>query len=345
MTWAALLILLFTLALTACGSGKSDEAGAGQNAAGNANAASSNAPANPAADANAAGNGQAAGTGTRTLEYLGQTYQVPAKVERIVITGSMESMEDALVLDVHPVGAISFGGAFPERFAKVTDQAESIGEKIQPNFETILKLKPDVILGSTKFPAEVAEKLGKIAPTVLVSHLAVDWEANLNLLAELTGKQAAADKAISEYQSDLEKAKAELTGKLQDQNVLTVRIRTGKLFIYPETVFLNPILYEDLGLKAPAEVAAAKAQEEVTVEQFAAMNPDYLFIQFASDENQETKTALDEFLNDPIVKNVNAVKNGKVFVNVIDPLAEGGPAWSRIEFLKAAQERLAEVME
>lgn len=125
LTWAGLLILLFTLALTACGSGISDEAGAGQNAAGNANAAS----ANPAADGNAAGNGQAAGTGTRTLEYLGQTYQVPAKVERIVITGSMESMEDALVLDVHPVGAISFGGAFPERFAKVTDQAESIGRK------------------------------------------------------------------------------------------------------------------------------------------------------------------------------------------------------------------------
>lgn len=342
MTWATLVVLLFTMVLTACGSGGSGEAGAGQNAAGNANAATANPPVNTATDANAAGNGQAAETGTRTIEYLGQTYEVPAKVERVVITGSMEAMEDALVLDVHPVGAITFAGAFPERFAAITDQAESIGEKIQPNFETILKLKPDVILGSTKFPAEVAEKLGKIAPTILVSHLAVDWEANLHLLAELTEKQAEAEQAISEYQSDLEKTKAELTGKLQDQNVLAVRIRTGKLFIYPETVFFNPILYADLGLKAPAEVAAAKAQEEVTIEQFASMNPDYLFIQFASDENQETKTALDEFLADPIVKNINAVKNGKVFVNVIDPLAEGGPAWSRIEFLKAAQERLGE---
>lgn len=52
--------------------------------------------------------------GTRTIEYLGESYEVPEKVERIVVTGAMEAMEDMVVLDVHPVGAIAIGGKFPE---------------------------------------------------------------------------------------------------------------------------------------------------------------------------------------------------------------------------------------
>ena len=39
--------------------------------------------------------------------------------------------------------------------------AKSVGEKMQPNFETLLQLKPDVITSSTKFPAETAEKFTK----------------------------------------------------------------------------------------------------------------------------------------------------------------------------------------
>ena len=142
------------------------------------------------------------GNGMRTLEYLGERYEVPEKVERIVVTGAMEAMEDMVVLDVHPVGAIAVGGKFPELYASVTDKAESIGEKIKPNFEKILELDPDVILGSTKFPEEVQSKLEKIAPTILVSHISTNWESNLKLLAELTGKQADAEKILSTYKAD-----------------------------------------------------------------------------------------------------------------------------------------------
>jgi len=334
----AVLIALFMLVLAACGGSNNEKsANSGTNSGPSASAmatAPASAEAQPASE-------QASPAGERTIEYLGETYTVPANVERIVITGAMEAMEDALVLDVHPVGAITFGGKFPERFAPITDKAESIGEKTQPNFETILKLKPDVILGSTKFPAETAEKLKKIAPTILVSHIAVNWEANLRLLGELTGKQEQAEKAIAQYKQDLEAAKGTLTEKLKGQKVLAARIRSGQVFIYPEKVFVNPILYNDLGLEPPAEVKAAKAQEALSVEQLAAMNPDYLFIQFADDENKESQNALTELLDNPIVKKINAVKNDKVFVNAIDPLSEGGPAWSRIQFLKAAQEQLA----
>ena len=278
--------------------------------------------------------------GTRTIEYLGESYEVPEKVERIVVTGAMEAMEDMVVLDVHPVGAIAIGGKFPELYASVTDKAESIGEKIKPNFEKILELNPDVILGSTKFPEEVQSKLEKIAPTILVSHISTNWESNLNLLAELTGKQADAEKILSTYKADIEAAKSTLTEKLQDQKVAAIRIRGGQAYVYPKEVFLNAVLYGELGLAVPNEVAKAKSQEAISVEQLADMNPDYLFVQFSTDENADAPNALEDFKKNPIIQNITAIKNDRVFVNVLDPLMEGGPAYSRIKFLEAIQQNL-----
>lgn len=324
-------VAMLAMALTGCG---------GQQAA-NSNAANNNAA--PAATTATAEKPAAEATQaeTRTLKYLDKEYTVPSKTERIVITGSMESMEDALVLGVKPVGAISVGGKFPEMFAPVTGEAQSIGEKTQPNLETILSLKPDVILGSSKFPPETMEKLGKIKTTFPVSHISTNWEANLLLLGELTGKQAEAQKVIEDYKKDVEAAKVQLGDSLKDKKVVVIRVRGGSINIYPEKVFFNPSLYADLGLTAPAEVKAAKAQEVVSLEKFSEINPDYIFVQFSTDENKDNPKALEDLQNNPIWKSINAVKNGKVFVNVVDPLAQGGTAWSKVNFLKAAVEKLS----
>lgn len=76
------------------------------------------------------------------------------------------------------------------------------------------------------------------------------------------------------------------------------------------------------------------------MEQLADMNPDYLFVQFSTDENADAPNALEDFKNNPIIQNINAFKNDQVFVNVLDPLMEGGPAYSRIKFLEAIQQNL-----
>lgn len=352
-----ILALALAVVLAACGSngnGNGNDNGAA-NSAGHVPAntqASGNGGSDSGTEANSGsnGDGQAAGTAegdagesgaTRTVTYLGEQFELPATVERIVITGAVEAMEDAIVLDVNPVGAISFSGAFPPLFESVTKNAVSIGEKTEPNFEAILGLKPDVILGSTKFPEEVVENLRTIAPTLLYSHISTNWEANLRLLGELGGKEAEAEAAIAAYQADLQQAKGELSDKLKDKEVVVVRVRGGKMFVYPADVYFNPVLYEELGLAVPAVIAAAKAQEELSVEKFAEMDPDYLFLQFSPDENKDTPNALDDLQNNPILKSAAVFKEDRAFVNVVDPLAQGGTAYSKIAFLKAAVAELS----
>ncbi|EWH23700.1 iron-hydroxamate ABC transporter substrate-binding protein [Bacillus haynesii] len=290
----------------------------------------------------ASGDDKSTASAEKSVEYLDHTYKVKIPAEQIVITGSVESMEDAKLLDVHPAGAISFSGKFPDLFKSITDKAAAVGEKMEPNLEKILELKPDVILASTKFPDKVVKKLDNIATTIPVSHVSSNWKDNLNLLAELTGKEDKAKQIISDYEADLKEAKTKLEKTAKDTKALVVRIRKGNVFIYPEDVFFNSTLYGELGFTAPKEVKAAKAQELVSLEKLSEMNPDYMFVQFSDDENADNPNALKDLEKNPIWKSISAVKNDRVFVNAVDPLAQGGTAWSKVEFLKAAAEKLAQ---
>ena len=96
----------------------------------------------------------------RKITYLGKEYTVPAKVDKIA-TASLESMEDAAVLGIKPVGAITVGGKLPKYLEKDLEGAKSVGEKMEPNFETLLQLKPDVITSSTKFQQKQLKNLRK----------------------------------------------------------------------------------------------------------------------------------------------------------------------------------------
>ncbi|MCY8907521.1 iron-hydroxamate ABC transporter substrate-binding protein [Bacillus atrophaeus] len=286
----------------------------------------------------------AAGTKSdkKKIEYLDKTYEVKVPTDKIAITGSVESMEDAKLLDVHPAGAISFSGKFPDMFKDITDKATSTGEKMEPNIEKILELQPDVILASTKFPENTIKKLSNTATTIPVSHISSNWKENMMLLAQLTGKEKKAKEIIADYEQDLKDTKTKINGKAKDSNALVIRIRQGNIYIYPEQVYFNSTLYGDLGLTAPDEVKAAKAQELISLEKLSEMNPDHIFVQFSDDENADKPDALKDLEKNPIWSSLTAVKEDHVYVNSVDPLAQGGTAWSKVRFLKAATEKLTQ---
>ncbi|MCB2338756.1 ABC transporter substrate-binding protein [Clostridium estertheticum] len=276
---------------------------------------------------------------TQTITYLNKKYIISKNVTKIV-TASLESMEDAAVLGVKPIGAITVGGKLPQYLASKLEGAVSIGEKMQPNYETLLKLKPDVIMWSSKSPGTVTEKLGKVAPTIPYSHISTNWDSNLRLMASLIGKQPQAEKIITKYNSDAAKAKLAIRDKLKDKKVIIARIRGGSIYLYPATVYFNPVIYNDLGLTVPEEIKPIKAQEMISLEKFSEMNPDYIFLQLAGSENSEKTKALDELEKNPIWKSITAVKSKKVFINSVDPLLQGGTSLSKTLFLKVVKSDL-----
>ncbi|MBU8698074.1 iron-hydroxamate ABC transporter substrate-binding protein [Bacillus pumilus] len=270
------------------------------------------------------------------IEYLGKTYEVNTPAKRLVIAGSLESMEDAKLLGIHPIGASTVGGTFPSLFEDITSKTEGIGEKTEPNAEKILKLKPDVILGSTKFPPATIQKLAKIQTTIPVSHISSDWKANLILLGQLTGKETEVKTIIANYQKDLEKAKKTLKETSKNKTAIILRIRQGDLYVYPEDVYFNSTLYGDLGFTAPNEVKKAKAQSLLSLERLGELDPDYIFIQFSEEENASNPKALKDLESNQIWASLQAVKQGHVSENIVDPLLQGGTALSKTIFLEQA---------
>ncbi|MCH1627498.1 ABC transporter substrate-binding protein [Ferdinandcohnia quinoae] len=276
---------------------------------------------------------------TQTISYLGTDYTIPGQVDSIV-TASLESMEDAAVLGIKPAGVLEIAGAIPAYLSDDLAGASLIGDKRSPNAEAILTLDPDVIVGTSKWGEDVMAEMNKIQTTLPYSHISTNWKDNLLALSQIAGKEDLAEKIISDYEAKAEEGKAQAKEQLADDNVLIIRVRGGLMYIYPSSVYLNPVLYEDLGAKVPEIIAKAEAQAEITMETLASVNPDAIFLQFEESENAEAPTALEDLQKDPIFSSLSAAKNERVFVNTIDPLAQGGTAWSKVKFLDAAIESL-----
>lgn len=323
---------LLALSLSAC-SEKDDNEAAGDKEKANAEEVSTDASdtdKEDATDENAT---------EQTITYLGEDYVLPAKVDNIV-AASLESMEDATILGVKPVGVLAIGDAIPEYLARDLEGASLVGDKFAPNNEAILALDPDVILGSSKHGEDVVAAMNKIQTMIPYSHLSENWEENLQLLGKLTGKESKADEIIGDYNAKAAEAKDKIGDSLKDKTVLVLRIRQGSMAVYSEDVYLNSVVYKDLGLEVPEIVTNTKGQGELALETLADINPDYIFLQFDDSENADNLTAKDDLLANPIFKSITAAKEDHVFVNTIAPLAQGGTAWSKVRFLDAAIENL-----
>lgn len=275
-----------------------------------------------------------------TVTYLGNDYKIANPANNIVAAG-MEAMEDSVALGIKPVGVLEVGGKIPEYLQEGLEGAELVGDKMAPNNEKILSLDPDVIVGTDKWAEDVVAKMDKMAPTIPYSHFSDDWKDNLRALAQIGGKEDKAEEIITTYEKDIAAVKEEVqSSDLKDKSVLMIRIRGGVMYVYPENVYFNPILYTELGLKAPKVVTAAKAQAEISLESLSDVNPDYIYLEFDEAENPKTKTALEDLQEDAVFKSLTAAKENHVFANEVPGLAEGGTAWSKTKFLEVVQNTL-----
>lgn len=273
------------------------------------------------------------------INYLDKEYSFDKKVENVVLA-SLEGMEDAAALGIKADGVLEIAGEVPKYLEENFKDVTLVGDKKAPNVEVILGLNPDVIIGSSKFGEETMAQLNKIAVTLPYSHISSNWKDNLLALGEITNKTDEAKKLISDYEEKASKAKDEISSKYKDKNILVIRVRGGLMYIYPADVYLNPVLYTDLGVKVPEVITQSKAQAEITIETLAEINPDAIFLQFEDSENLDAPQALNELLENPIFKNLEASKSSKVFVNTVEPLAQGGTGWSKVRFLDAVVDNL-----
>lgn len=249
-----------------------------------------------------------------TVEHAMGKTEVPANPKRVVILTN-EGTEALLELGVKPVGAVkSWTGDpwYPHIKDKMKD-VKVVGDEGQVNVETIASLKPDLIIGNKMRHEKVYEQLKAIAPTVFSETLRGEWKDNFKFYAKALNKEKEGQKVVADYESRMKDLKGKLGDKV-NQEISMVRFMPGDVRIYHGDTFSGVILKE-LGFKRPGDQNKDDfAERNVSKERISFIECDVLFY-FTFDKGNEKKgSELEkEYINDPLFKNLNAVKNGKAY--------------------------------
>lgn len=252
----------------------------------------------------------------QVTDDLARTVVVPVKITRVV------SLAPNLTENIFAVGAgdrlvgVTTFCNYPEEAKLIA----KIGDTMNPNMESIVALKPEVVFVSTASQIETFMKtLEENGIAVYVTNPTSLDEAfkNLEDLAELFGTKE--DLEISGSIRDVKRRRESLghiVGNLRVDNAearVFVQISREPLFTIGKESFLTPIVAEAGGYSVTENIATA--YPKVSKETASALNPEVIILS-DSDDNKEPN---DAFKNSP------AVKNGRIYKVNADLLSRPGP--------------------
>lgn len=245
--------------------------------------------------------------GFRLFEHaLGQTC-IPETAERVVVLDTGE-LDNALALGAPVVGApvqdvLQYQAYLSDQLEGITDT----GTISEPNFEVILGLQPDLILGSKQRYEAIYPQLSEIAPTVFTESLRVPWQDNFRFHADALGKTAEAETLLTAYADHITQIQSALGDTLDRTTVSIIRFRPGQVRLYLKSSYIGYIL-QDVGLKRPTSQDQDVFSAEISMEQMQDADADYIFVTGYDVEDSER----DAFLNSPLWQTLGAVQNEQV---------------------------------
>lgn len=246
----------------------------------------------------------------QVTDDLGRTVTVPVKITRTV------SLAPNLTESIFAIGA-------GDRLVGVTTfcnypaEAKSIakvGDTMNPNIESIVALKPDVVLVSTASQIEAFTKTlegNGIAVYVTNSDSFDSIFRNLKQLGELFETQNVASNVVDE----LEKRAGRIWDNAQRENASRVFIQISRepLFTIGKQSFLNTVIVLSGGESVTATVETA--YPKLSKETASALNPEVIILSESEDNGEPNE----------VFKNSPAVKNGRVYKINADILSRPGP--------------------
>ncbi|MEM8614987.1 MAG: iron-siderophore ABC transporter substrate-binding protein [Cyanobacteria bacterium P01_H01_bin.105] len=245
----------------------------------------------------------------RAIEHAMGTTQVPVAPQRVVVL-DYAPLDTALALDITPIGRteMTISPIYPE----VVDNITVVGEGLQPNLETVLQLKPDLILGSKVGISNYYRRLSRIAPTVFTTDNGRygNWQEHFLLHADALGRTEKAEELIADYQQRVDALKSQLAQVPQTTTVSVVSHWSGGVIAYTTNSFSGSVL-QDLGFERnPLQGKSKGYALQPSKEELDAIDGDVVFLMH--DSEFEGSIAKEDFVSDPLWSKLDAVKQGTV---------------------------------
>jgi iron complex transport system substrate-binding protein len=253
----------------------------------------------------------------RTIPDLGNGLTIQGQPQRVVVLEY--SFLDAVVLaGVSPVG-IADDQRSHRILPKIRQQLgayQSVGLRGQPNLETIVSLKPDLIIADKSRHQAIYEELQQIAPTLLLLSYGAEYEQLLedaSTIGDALGRQESMSEALNHHQELMDGYANQL---VSEQKLLFAVASDRTVTIHATRSFASGVM-QRLGLNNAVPVNDQRAYIEIGFEQLVGMNPDWLlFGDYAAREGGGD--ILNRWQQHPLWSMLNAVKQQQVLQ--VDPI-------------------------
>lgn len=254
-------------------------------------------------------------TGYTVTDDSGRRIYLRSKPTRIVSTtyGTDEILID--LVETKNIKALSRWAGDPEITFISKEQAAAVGQKVHPDAESILALKPDIVFVSITSGKEVAKTLEEMGVTVYVADSPKSYEAmkkKVKGIALAVGENEKGEAMIGEMDAKL----AVLNEKLK--LITPDKEKKVMAFSFIGAIGRKGNLLDDIFRHAHVRNCAAEAGLEqesgpLSKEQIVAINPDVLLLPtWDFDSNISTSDFAKELLHDPAIKDIAAIKNNKI---------------------------------
>lgn len=250
-------------------------------------------------------------TGRIVLDGRGET-EVPLNPQRIVALHNIFS-EALVAFGTAPIGAVERPSGLPSQLVDALDGTQSVGLHNAPDFEAILALEPDLILGQADQMAENYELLSAIAPTLLLDEPDTDWREWYIGLGDALGLEEAAQAAVAAYDDHAAAVRDELAAARPGETVLLLRVRERDIRVYGGARRSGPVLYTDLALTPHALVPLDENHATVSNEIIPELTADHIFLMI---EDEEKMAGIEETA---LWQALPAVVSGNVYKVNIEP--------------------------
>ncbi|MEC0212002.1 siderophore ABC transporter substrate-binding protein [Paenibacillus ehimensis] len=312
-----LMMLLLAVMVAACGSNGSG----GANSGGDAKNANTAAPKD---------------NEELTVKHkLGET-KVKKNPKKVVVFdfGTLDSL-DKLGVEVAGVPSKNL----PSYLSKYKDaKYANVGGLMEPDFEKINQLKPDLIIISARQSTKY-EEFKAIAPTIFMGvdekNYMKSFEDNVKLLGQIFGKEAAAEKELAAISDSVKKLKEKASAG--GKTALIILTTGGKTSAYGQGSRFG-IIHDEFGF-APADkdIKVETHGQSVTFEYVAQKDPDYLFV-VDRDAVVGNGTPAKQIVENELTKKTKAYKNGKIiYLDSNYWYLSGGGLLSVAEMVKEAE--------
>lgn len=258
-------------------------------------------------------------------DETGHTAEVPDSLNRILIT-NIYPLPSVLtlylnsadkIIGIHPSSmAAAQNGLLSEIYPDITKANTGFMKGNVLNIESVLKLKPDVVLVNAADKQSLSKLEAAGIPTVAFSTSAQKYDAVrtykswIKTLDELFPDHAKADKA-SKYAENVKALIEERTKSIAPQNrkkVLWIYQNQNNKVTTSGKNFFGQYWAEAVGAKNVSESIPAKtANAQVNMEQIYSWNPDVILI------TNFTPDTAENLIKNPLWAPISAVKNKEVY--------------------------------